>query len=161
LESCENALLVGEADEFAIRQRVAVIHQSNNRLSEALDAYIAARALRRGDEAVAQAIVALVDSSGRKDAGALAARGTSLLTLGRAADALSALRQAQTLAPGFPEIAAAIATAERQVRMDEQMESRRRAATVVEQAPPPNTAAQIAAVPERRYSNAATASRSH
>jgi hypothetical protein len=62
--------------------------------------------------------VALSDSTGRRDALALVARGSSLLTLHRASDALQALRQAEALAPGLPKLRTQIAQAEQAARAE-------------------------------------------
>jgi hypothetical protein len=61
--------------------------QGMNRADPALDAFIAAGLIRQDDKSVALAIVALTDSTGRNDSLALAARASSLRTLGRAGQA--------------------------------------------------------------------------
>jgi hypothetical protein len=57
--------------------------------------------------------VALTDSTGRKDALGLAARGNALLLLDRPTEALRALRQAESLTASLPGIKAQLARAER------------------------------------------------
>ena len=89
-----------------------------------MDAFIAANVLKQNDKSVALAIVALTDSTGRRDAMALAARGSSLLTLGRATEALQALRQAQALAPALPKIKAQVAQAEQAAREEGKRQTR-------------------------------------
>ncbi len=83
LAACDQGLRRGARDEFTIYQRKGVLLQATDQSSRALDAYIAAAMLEPADRSVAQAIVALTDSSGRQDAVALSARGTALQTLGR------------------------------------------------------------------------------
>jgi tetratricopeptide (TPR) repeat protein len=102
IQACDAALLRGAQDEFAIDRRKGIVFQSMNQPGPALDSYIAANVLKQDDESVALAIVALTDSTGRKDAVALAARGTALLTLGRAPEASASLRQANALSPAIP-----------------------------------------------------------
>jgi tetratricopeptide (TPR) repeat protein len=111
-DACQAALLRGSADEFALLKRKGILLQSIDKPAQALDAFIAADVLKQGDKSVAMAIVALTDSTGRKDALALAARGSSLLTLGKASESLKVLRQAQTLAPALSGIKAQLAKAE-------------------------------------------------
>jgi tetratricopeptide (TPR) repeat protein len=83
LAACDQGLRHGARDEFAIYQRRGVLLQAVDQPSRALDAYIAAAMLQPADRSVAQAIVALTDSSGRQDAVALSAQATALGTLGR------------------------------------------------------------------------------
>jgi tetratricopeptide (TPR) repeat protein len=154
LAACEAALLENAPDEFDLTRRIAILQQSRNQPSQALDAFMAANKLRRGDRSVALAIVALTDSTGRKDAAALAARGSSLLTLGRAREAAAALRQAQTLAPGLPGLGAQLAAAEQRARQERP--------EIAPEAGSAATAVQTAnVVPPRTYSNAASATRTH
>ena len=84
LQACESVLVKGAPNEFEITVRIALLQQGTNQASRALDSYIAANSLRHGDKGVALAILALLQSTSRKDAIALAARGSSLVTLGRA-----------------------------------------------------------------------------
>lgn len=112
LQACKSVLVKGAPNEFEITVRMALLQQSTNQASQALDSYIAANSLRHGDKGVALAILALLQSTQRKDAIALAARGTSLVTLGRAHEALAPLRQAKALEPELPEIDQQIQTAE-------------------------------------------------
>jgi tetratricopeptide (TPR) repeat protein len=159
LQACDAALLTGEADEFDMRRRIAVLHQASNRIPEALNAYIAARTLRPGDAAIARAIVALVDSTGRKDATALAVKGASLLALGRAREALPPLEQARALAPDLPDLAAAISAAEQQLRLEQRVASTKPALQPV--IVPAVAAQAVQPEPPRLYSNAGMSARSH
>jgi tetratricopeptide (TPR) repeat protein len=111
LRACQAALLRGASDEFSIYQRKGILLQSIDQPSQALDSYIAASALKKDDEAVSLAIVALTESTGRKDALALAARGHALLTLNRASEAVQAFLQARALVPDLPGIDAPLAAA--------------------------------------------------
>ena len=156
LSACRSILVNGSPAEFEVTRRIAVLQQISNQHSKALDTYIAAHSLRRGDKAVASAIVALVDSTGRGDAVALAARGSSLVTLGRARDALVSMRQAQTLSPGLPGIDDRILAAEKMLRRDERLLTSQQNAEG--NAPP---AAVVSAAPARTYSNLQPASHSN
>jgi tetratricopeptide (TPR) repeat protein len=104
LQACKSVLVKGAANEFEITVRMALLQQSGNQASQALDSYIAANSLRHGDKGIALAILALLQSTQRKDAIALAAQGSSLVTLGRAHEALAPLRQAKALEPEMPDI---------------------------------------------------------
>jgi tetratricopeptide (TPR) repeat protein len=117
-DACQAALLRGSPDEFALLKRKGILLQSFGKPEQALDAFIAASVLKQDDKSVALAIVALTDSTGRRDALALAARGASLLTLHRAGDALQALRQAAALAPGLPKLKTLLAQAEQASRAE-------------------------------------------
>jgi tetratricopeptide (TPR) repeat protein len=123
-DACQAALLRGSQDEFALLRRRGILLQSLGKPEQALDAFIAANVLKQNDKSVALAIVALTDSTGRRDAMALAARGTSLLTLGRATEALQALRQAQALAPALPKIKVQVAQAEQAARDEAKRQTR-------------------------------------
>lgn len=112
LQACKSVLVKGAPNEFEITVRIALLQQSTNQAAQALDSYIAANSLRHGDKGVALAILALLDSTQRKDAIALAARGSSLATLGRAREAVAALRQAKSLEPGLPDIDQQLTAAE-------------------------------------------------
>jgi tetratricopeptide (TPR) repeat protein len=118
LQACKSVLVKGAPNEFEITVRMALLQQSSNQASQALDSYIAANSLRHGDKGVALAILALLQSTQRKDAIALAARGSSLVTLGRAHEALAPLRQAKTLEPELPDIDQQIKTAEALARTE-------------------------------------------
>jgi tetratricopeptide (TPR) repeat protein len=118
LQACKSVLVKGAANEFEITVRMALLQQSTNQASQALDSYIAANSLRHGDKGVALAILALLPSTQRKDAIALAARGSSLVTLGRAHEALSPLRQAKALEPELPDIDQQIKAAEALARTE-------------------------------------------
>src|SRR3984885_4566694 len=123
-DACQAALLRGSQDEFALLRRRGILFQSLDKPEQALDAFIAANVLKQNDRSVALAIVALTDSTGRRDAMALAARGSSLLTVGRATEGLQALRQAEALAPALPKIKAQVAQAEQAVREEAKRQSR-------------------------------------
>jgi tetratricopeptide (TPR) repeat protein len=127
-DACQAALLRGSQDEFTLLKRRGILLQSFDKPEQALDAFIAANVLKQDDKSVALAIIALTDSTGRRDAMALAARGASLLMLGRATEALQALRQAETLAPALPKIRTQVAQAEQAAR--EEARRRTRAASV-------------------------------
>lgn len=115
-DACQAALLHGTADEFVLLKRKGILLQSMDRSDPALDAFIAADVIKQDDPSVALAIVALTDSTRRKDALALAARGSALLTLNRPTESLEALQQAQTLAPALPGIKAQLARAQQASR---------------------------------------------
>ena len=123
--------------------------------SRALDAYIAADSVKSGDRSVALAIVSLTDDGKQRDAIALAARGSALLTLGRGSDAAAALRQARALAPGLPDLSRKLAAAERLAQTEPQR-------TAAQWPRSPRTAARGGrTTPARRYSNDAPATQSH
>ncbi len=117
-EACQAALLRGSTDEFALLKRRGILLQSFDKPAPALDAFIAASVLKQDDRSVALAVVALTDSTGRRDALALAARGNALLLSDRPTEALRALRQAESLAPSLPGIKAQLAKAERGAKDD-------------------------------------------
>ena len=123
-DACQAALLRGSQDEFALLRRRGILLQSLDKPEQALDAFIAANVLKQNDKSVALAIVALTDSTGRRDAMALAARGSSLLTVGRATEGLQALRQAEALAPALPRIKAQVAQAEQAAREEAKRQRR-------------------------------------
>lgn len=154
LQACQWALLPGSDDEFAIRKRTGVLLQAANQPAAALDSYVAASLLKRGDRSVALAIVALSAGSGRNDALTLAARGSALLTLGRALEALTPLKQAVALSPDLPEARAQLAQAERLA----QVEARRK---LLADAQPPAVAATAQTTSTRHYSNVAPNNRSN
>jgi tetratricopeptide (TPR) repeat protein len=157
VDACQAALLHGSADEFGLLKRKGILLQSVARPEPALDAFIAAEVLRQDDSSVALAVVALTDSTGRKDALALAARGSALLTLGRGAEALKALHEAQQLAPALPGIKGQLARAE-QLAKEEQ---KRQASRVAKSDTPAPAAAVKAAPAVPGYSNEATAGRTN
>jgi tetratricopeptide (TPR) repeat protein len=126
VDACQAALVHGAADEFILLERKALLLQRMDRSEPALDAYIAAAVIKQDDRAVALNIVALTDSTGRKDALALAARGSALLTLGRPTESLEALLQAQTLAPALPGIEAQLARARQAARAEPKHPARSR-----------------------------------
>ena len=118
LQACKSVLVKGAPNEFEITVRMALLQQSSNQAAQALDSYIAANSLRHGDKGVALAILTLLQSTQRKDAIALAARGSALVTLGRAHEALAPLRQAKTLETELPDIDQQIKTAEALARTE-------------------------------------------
>jgi|HubBroStandDraft_1064217.scaffolds.fasta_scaffold196369_2 Flp pilus assembly protein TadD len=154
LQACQAILVKGGSNEFDITVRIANLQQSTNRVAQSLDTYIAANALRSGDQSVALAILALLDSTQRKDAVALAARGSALLTLGRPTEAVTPLRQAFALAPAWPNVARDLATAESLAKSSQPHPVVARAETSVE---------KVAEAPPRRtsYSNQQPASRAN
>jgi tetratricopeptide (TPR) repeat protein len=115
-DACQAALLRGSPDEFNLLKRRGILLQSFDKPGQALDAFIAASVLKQDDRSVALAVVALTDSTGRKDALGLAARGEALLLLDRPTEALQALKQAQSLAPMLPGIKVQVARAEQGAR---------------------------------------------
>jgi tetratricopeptide (TPR) repeat protein len=123
-DACQAALLRGSQDEFALLRRRGILLQSLDKPEQALDAFIAANVLKQNDKSVALAIVALTDSTGRRDAMALAARGSSLLAVGRATEGLQALRQAEALAPALPKIKTQVAQAEQAAREEAKRQRR-------------------------------------
>jgi tetratricopeptide (TPR) repeat protein len=155
LQACKSVLVKGAPNEFETTVRMALLQQSTNQASQALDSYIAANSLRHGDKGVALAILALLESTQRKDAIALAARGSSLVTLGRANEALAALRQAKALEPELPDIDQQIKTAETLVRTE---------STVHKERPTQVAAVRAeaeATVEPQNFSNVAEATRSN
>ena len=146
----------GAADEFAVHTRLGQIYQQRNQPAPALTSYIAANNLKRGDRNVALGIVALTDSGSHRDAVTFAARGAALLTLKRGSEALAALRQAQTLAPGMPELRAQLAQAETLAKNEKPRNPPPAgiSTTLVADTPVPAT-------PVRHYSNLAEPSRSN
>jgi Flp pilus assembly protein TadD len=134
---------------------MALLQQSTNQASQALDSYIAANSLRHGDKGVALATLALLQSTQRKDAIALAARGSSLVTLGHAHEALAALRQAKALEPGLPDIDQQITTAETLARTESTAQKERPAQVAL-------VSAEAEAMLEPpKFSNVAEATRSN
>jgi tetratricopeptide (TPR) repeat protein len=155
MRACKSVLVKGAPSEFEITVRMALLQQSTNDTSQALDSYIAANSLRHGDKGVALAILALLQSTQRKDAIALAAQGSSLVTLGRAHEALAPLRQAKALEPELPDIDQQLKTAEALTRTE---------STAHKERPPQvaSVSAEPETLPEPQYfSNAAEATRSN
>jgi tetratricopeptide (TPR) repeat protein len=155
LQACKSVLVKGAPNEFETTVRMALLQQSTNQASQALDSYIAANSLRHGDKGVALAILALLQSTQRKDAIALAARGSSLVTLGRAHEALAPLRQAKALEPELPDIDQQIKTAEALARTESTLHKEQ-----------PTQVAAVSAEAEamvepQNFSNAAEATRSN
>jgi tetratricopeptide (TPR) repeat protein len=156
LRACEGALVRGDADEFEILKRKGILLQAANQSAPALDAYISASLLRHDDRAIALAIVALSESTGRGDALTLAARGSALLTLGRPAEALAPLRQALVLSPGLTDAKAQLARAEQSATAANLKQGTARPTLANAQ-----LAAASEAAPARRYSNTAPITRSN
>jgi tetratricopeptide (TPR) repeat protein len=154
LQACKSALVKGAPNEFEMTVRIALLQQSINQAPQALDSYIAANSLKPGDKGVALAILALLDSTQRKDAMALAARGSSLLTLSRGREALAALRQAKSLEPELPDINRELAAAEALARSEAAARKERPKVAAI-------NAASEAMVEPQTYSNVAEASRSN
>lgn len=171
LQACQSALMPGGEDEFAIRKRTGVLLQAANQPSAALDSYIAANLINGGDRSVALSIVALSDSTRRTDAMAQAARGSALLSLGRALDALTPLRQALALSPDLPGAKAQLAKAEALAQKEAQRivaanrqarnTTEQQASTVMDAKEPVPESPPAQAPPSRRYSNTAPATRSN
>lgn len=183
LQACQLALLRGASDEFFVHQRKGILLQGMDKPSQALDSYIAANLLQANDRSVALAIVALTGSTGRKDALALSARGNALLTLGRGAEGLQALRQAQALSPALPDIRVRLVVAETVAREEARRNAAAAQAAKVAAAAAAATAAtnaaakvaadasanatadqertRVASEPKPTYSNDGPVSRSH
>ena len=152
-------LIKGAPNEFEITVRMALLQQSSNQASQALDSYIAANSLRHGDKGVALAMLALLQSTQRKDAIALAARGSSLVTLGRAHEALGPLRQAKALEPELPDIDQQIKTAEALARTESTVHKEHERPAQVAAV---SAAAEATVGPEpQNFSNVAEATRSN
>jgi tetratricopeptide (TPR) repeat protein len=160
LQACDAALLRGADDEFAIHKRKAILLQAANQPSLALNAYIAANQLRHDDKSVALGIVALSESSSRKDAVTLAARGSALLALGRATDALAPLRQALALAPGLMEAKSQLIKAERLAAAEARRVAAAQAAKASDEQKPASPG-QSDATGKKRYSNQAPPTQSN
>jgi tetratricopeptide (TPR) repeat protein len=162
-DACQAALLRGSQDEFTLMKRRGILLQSFDKPEQALDAFIAANVLKQDDKSVALAIVALTDSTGRRDVMALAARGSSLLMLGRATDALQALRQAEMLAPALPKIRTQVAQAEQAAREEAKRHTRTASAKPAAPNPPskPPEGARVAVSGAVTYSNDADAAHSN
>lgn len=150
LQACQVAQVRGATDEWSVLVRKAMLLQGMDRPAQALDAYLAASVLRANDPAVARAIVALTESTGRNDALTLQARGNALRTLGRGTDAVRALKQARKLAPTLPDVNVQLAAAEKSARSEARKRDAVWAATVT---PAPPMA--------REYSNQGVASRTN
>jgi tetratricopeptide (TPR) repeat protein len=156
-------LLPGAPDEVTVFKRRGLLLQTDNQLSPALDAYMAAAHLDPGDRSVALAIVSLSGSTGRQDALTLAARGRALMTLGRASEALEPLRQALRLAPDLAEakIQLRVATASAAERSGASNIKTAALAPQSSAVAASTAAANPGAVAGRRYSNDAPATRSN
>lgn len=155
LQACKAVLVKGAPNEFETTVRMALLQQSTNQTSQALDSYIAANSLRHGDKGVALAILSLLQSTQRKDAIALAARGSSLVTLGRAHEALAPLRQAKALEPELPDIDQQIKTAEALARTESTVHKERPTQLAA-------VSAEAQTLPEpQSFSNVAEATRSN
>lgn len=154
LQACKNVLVKGAPNEFEMLVRIALLEQSVNQAAQALDTYIAANSLHSGDKGVALAILALLDSTQRKDAIALAARGSSLMTLGRAREAVAALKQARSLEPHLPDIDRDLLAAESLARTEAAAHKQRPKAAAL-------SAASEAMAEPQTYTNVAEATRSN
>ncbi|MBL8265542.1 MAG: hypothetical protein JNL55_04145, partial [Steroidobacter sp.] len=92
---------------------------------------------------------------------ALASRGSALLTLGRALEALTPLKQALALSPDLPEAKAQLAQAERLAQQEASKVARaERVAQAEMRSAAPEVKAEIVK-PARSYSNAAPVTRSN
>jgi tetratricopeptide (TPR) repeat protein len=162
-DACQWALLRGSPDEFSLQKRRGILLQSFDKPAQALDAFIAANVLKQDDKSVALAVVALTDSTGRRDAMALAARGSSLLVLGRATEGVQALRQAETLAPALPRIRTQVAQAEQAAREEAKRQTRTASVKPAAPKPPskPPEGAHVAVSGAVTYSNDADAAHSN
>jgi tetratricopeptide (TPR) repeat protein len=156
-DACQAAVLRGSPDEFALLKRRGILLQSFDEPGKALDVFVAANVLKQDDRSVALAIVALTDSTGRRDALALASRGSALLTLGRPIEALQALRQGEALAPALPRIRTQIAQAEQAARKVAAVKPKVAAQPKTPTVPTVPTGAQVAASGAVTYSNDASA----
>jgi len=155
LQACQSVLVRGAPNEYEITVRIALLQQSTNQASQALDSYIAANSLRPGDKGVALAILALLQSTHRNDAIALSARGSSLVTLGRAREAVAALRQARSLEPELPDIDKQLMAAEALARTESAAHQEQPAQVAA------ISAAAEAMAPPQTFSNASEATRSN
>jgi tetratricopeptide (TPR) repeat protein len=161
VQACDLGLLRGARDEFDIHKRKGILLQGEDQPSRALDSYIAASLVDPSDRSVALAIVALADSTGRQDPLALSARGSALLTLGRAADLVAMQRKGETLAGATPEVRQRLAAAERLASnepLPPSVTATRRQTPSALSAP---SAVRVAPVSSPMYSNAAPAGESH
>ncbi len=160
VDACQRALLGDTEDEFDLQKRRGVLLQSSSKAGAALDAYIAANTLRQNDKSVALAIVALTDSTGRKDPLTLAARGDALLALNRPSESLAVFRQVQSLDPSVPHLKNRLAAAGK-------MAKALQAVNVPTAGPASATmasttaAGQPAKTSARNYSNVESAGRTH
>jgi tetratricopeptide (TPR) repeat protein len=168
MRACESALLAGAPDEVTVLRRRGMLLQADNQLSPALDAYMAAARLDPSDHSVALAIVSLSDSTGRRDALTLAARGRAFMALGRASEALDPLRQALRLAPDLAEaktelrLATLSSTADgREPPAADRTGGSAREKSAAAAPLPAVAAANVNAAIPRRYSNDAPATRSN
>lgn len=163
-DACQAALLRGSTDEFTLLKRRGTLLQSFDKPAPALDAFIAASVLKQDDKSVALAVVALTDSTGRRDALALAARGNALLLLDRPTEAVQALRQAESLTPSLPGIKAQLAKAQRGAKEDVARHPAKLANSAAHSAPKPApvvAAARVASASAVTYSNDANAAQTN
>jgi tetratricopeptide (TPR) repeat protein len=161
IAACDLGLRRGVHDEFGIYKRKGILLQGQDQPSRALDAYIAASLVDPSDRSVALAIMALTDSTGRQDPLALSARGSALLTLGRAADSIATLRKAETLAGATPEVRQRLAAAEQLASNEPLPPSVAARRKQTPSALPAPSAARPRPVSSPMYSNAAPAGESH
>jgi len=111
--ACESAWLPGAPDEVTVFKRRGALLQDDKQFSAALDAYLAAARLAPHDRGVARAIVTLSEGSQHSDTSVLTARGSALMTLGLAAEAVVPLRQALRQSPDLAEAKAGLRAAQR------------------------------------------------
>jgi tetratricopeptide (TPR) repeat protein len=152
--ACESAWLPGAPDEAAVFKRRGLLLQSDDQLSAALDAYMAAARLGPRDRGVARAIVGLSATIDRKEASTLTARGAALMTLGHPAEAVASLREALRLAPDLAEAKARLRVAERS--LPRQSGNSASAVTVSSV-----TNSDVSRVSNRSFTNEAPATRSN
>jgi tetratricopeptide (TPR) repeat protein len=98
--ACDAALLSGAADEFRVLRRRGAVLEALHKDSEALNDYLSAQRFNPQERDLAETILRQAQVTGRNDVAVLVGRGTALLALGRAADAVAPLRQALELEPG-------------------------------------------------------------
>jgi tetratricopeptide (TPR) repeat protein len=163
--ACEGAWLPGAPDEVTVFKRRGALLAGDGRRAASLDAYLAAARLAPHDRSVARAIVVLTDGLRPADAYTMMARGAALLTLGRRAQAIDALREASRMAPSLT-----LARERLQTALRRPPAQRRRLASTQPPAPRPalvggdaSAAATAAAATAagRVFSNEAEDTRSH
>ncbi|MET0534008.1 MAG: tetratricopeptide repeat protein [Steroidobacter sp.] len=164
LQACQSRRARGAEHEFDILKRIGTLQQAANQPEAALDSFIAASLLQPADRSVARSIVGLSTSTGRNDALTLAARGSALLTLDRAMDALTPLKQAVALTPDLPEARVQLERAERlaKAHAKQVLDKHRQVAVVGDTIPAVMRTQPVqTAAPPRQYSNAAPVNNSN